>query len=80
MPRPTPFKWKWILGRVDPHRLGELAQAELVNAGALNQLGGGDRRLREAGARSGLPFFLNLRTRRLLFGYIDDGHDDAREG
>jgi hypothetical protein len=41
MPRPAPFKWKWILGLVDPHRLGELAQAELGNAGALKKLGGG---------------------------------------
>ena len=62
-------------------RLGELAQAEPVCADALDQLGGGDddRRFGQAGAGSGLPFLLNNWTRSLLFGYGDDGHDDARD-
>ena len=65
----------------DAQRLGEPAQAEPICADALDQLGGGgdDRSLRQAGAGSGLPFLLNNWTRGLLFGYCDDGHDDARD-
>src|SRR5208337_4156757 len=75
------FEMEMDRGRADPQRLGELAQAEPVRAGALDQLGGGgdDRTLRQAGAGSGLPFLLNNWTRGLLFGYFDDGHDDARD-
>src|SRR5271166_4767843 len=75
------FEMEMDRGRADPQRLGELAQAEPICADALDQLGGGgdDRTLRQAGAGSGLPFLLNIRTRGLLLGYLDHGHDDARD-
>ena len=75
------FEMEMDRGRTDAQRLGELAQAEPVRAGALDQLGGGgdDRRFGQAGAGSGLPLFLSIWTRGLLFGYFDDGHDDARD-
>jgi len=67
-------------GRAYPQRLSKLAQAEPVWADALDQLGGGgDDRIRQAGAGSGLPFLLNIWTRGLLFRYGDGGHDDARD-
>src|SRR5271166_120272 len=68
-------------GRTDAQRLGEPAQAEPVCADALDQLGGGgdDRRFGQARAGSCLRFFLNIWTQGLLFGYFDDGHDDARD-
>jgi hypothetical protein len=52
-------------GPPSARRLGELAQAEPVRAGALDQLGGGgdDRSFGQAGAGSGLPFLLNIWTR-----------------
>ena len=75
------FEMEMDRGRADSQRLGELAQAEPICADALDQLGGGgdDRSLGQAGAGSGLPFLLNIWTRGLLFGYFDDGHNDARD-
>ena len=78
---PTPpSKWKWIMIGPTPSALAA-SQAEPVCADALDQLGGGgdDRRFGQAGAGSGLQFFLSIWTRGLLFGYGDDGHDDARD-
>jgi hypothetical protein len=55
------FEMEMDRGRAEAQRLGELAQAEPVRAGALDQLGGGgggDRRFGQAGPGSGLPFSL----------------------